>query len=55
MVVIGAGKLMPPGTIRLRPGKIKIVVGAEIPVGAEEDTRALKEKAFAKLEEMLKV
>ena len=54
MVVIGAGKLMPPGTIRLRPGKIKIVVGPEIPVSAEEDTRALKEKAFAKLEEMLK-
>lgn len=54
MVVKGAGKLMPPGTIRLRPGKIKIIVGPEIPVGADEDTKTLKEKAFSKLEAMLK-
>lgn len=54
MVVIGAGKLMPPGTIRLRPGKIKIVVGPEIPVSADEDTRVLKEKTFTILEGMLK-
>src|SRR5688500_4682838 len=31
MVVVGAGRLMPPGTINLRPGKIKIYVGTEIP------------------------
>ncbi|HMR58148.1 MAG TPA: lysophospholipid acyltransferase family protein, partial [Cyclobacteriaceae bacterium] len=54
MVVQGAGKLMPPGTIRLRPGKIKIIVSPEIPVGADEDTKTLKEKTFAKLEAMLK-
>ncbi|MBN8577263.1 MAG: 1-acyl-sn-glycerol-3-phosphate acyltransferase [Cytophagales bacterium] len=53
MVVIGAGKLMPPGTIKLRPGKIQIKVGPEIPVTAEEDTRALKEKVYNKLEAML--
>src|SRR5690349_21581852 len=28
--VVGAGKLMPPGTINLRPGKIRIYVGKEI-------------------------
>ncbi|MBX2901469.1 MAG: 1-acyl-sn-glycerol-3-phosphate acyltransferase [Cyclobacteriaceae bacterium] len=53
MVVIGAGKLMPPGTIKLRPGKIQIKVGPEIPVTAEEDTRVLKEKVYNKLEAML--
>ncbi|MCW5909926.1 MAG: hypothetical protein KIT62_02570 [Cyclobacteriaceae bacterium] len=54
IAVVGAGKLMRPGTIQMRPGKIKIVVGPEISVGAEEDTRALKEKTFATLETMLK-
>ncbi|KXK23939.1 MAG: 1-acylglycerol-3-phosphate O-acyltransferase [Bacteroidetes bacterium OLB12] len=46
MVVLGAAKLMPPGTIRMRPGRIKIIVGPEIAVGADEDTRQLKEKNF---------
>ena len=31
MVVVGAGPLMPPGTIRLRPGRVKIIVAPEIP------------------------
>jgi 1-acyl-sn-glycerol-3-phosphate acyltransferase len=43
MVVMGAGKLMPPGTIRLRPGRIKIIVGREIPVRSEETTASLKQ------------
>jgi 1-acyl-sn-glycerol-3-phosphate acyltransferase len=30
MVVLGAGRLMPPGTIDLRPGTIRIYVGNEI-------------------------
>jgi 1-acyl-sn-glycerol-3-phosphate acyltransferase len=30
MVVVGAGKLMPPGTINLKPGLIKIFVAPEI-------------------------
>lgn len=46
MVVIGAGKLMPPGTIRLRPGRIKIVVGKDISLVAEESTAALKQRTF---------
>jgi len=46
MVVIGAGKLMPPGTIRLRPGRIKIIVGKEIPVMPDESTASLKQKTF---------
>ena len=52
IVVIGAGKLMPPGTIRLRPGKIKILVGPEIPTanltngvaGIKKDTFAIMQK-----------
>lgn len=54
MVVLGAAKLMPPGTIRMRPGRIKIIVGPEIAVGADEDTRQLKEKTFKILERMMK-
>lgn len=46
LLVIGAGKLMPPGTIRLRPGRIKIIVGKEIPVAADENISELKQKAF---------
>lgn len=46
MVVLGAGKLMPPGTIRLRPGRIKIVVGKEISLVEEESTAELKQRTF---------
>jgi 1-acyl-sn-glycerol-3-phosphate acyltransferase len=31
IVVIGAGRLMPPGTINLKPGLIRIYAGKEIP------------------------
>lgn len=52
MVVIGAGKLMPPGTINLKPGRIKIVVGKEIPIegmsGAE-----LKQKTLEIMTQMI--
>jgi len=46
MVVLGAGKLMPPGTIDLKPGRIKIVVGKEITLTGttEETTAQLKQK-----------
>jgi 1-acyl-sn-glycerol-3-phosphate acyltransferase len=44
MVVLGAGKLMPPGTIRLRPGRIKIVVGNEIQLAPGESTADLKQR-----------
>lgn len=53
MIVIGAGKLMPPGTIRLRPGRIKIVVGKEIPVG-EMSGAELKQKTFDIMTDMYK-
>lgn len=55
LVVKGAGKLMPPGTIRLRPGIIRIYVGDEIPTAGlvAEDIPALKERTRAKMLAML--
>jgi 1-acyl-sn-glycerol-3-phosphate acyltransferase len=46
IVVVGAGPLMPPGTINLRPGTIKVVAAPEIStVGlGTADMPALKEK-----------
>jgi 1-acyl-sn-glycerol-3-phosphate acyltransferase len=46
MVVINAGKLMPPGKFFIKAGKIKIVMGKEIPTEGLElkDVPELKEK-----------
>lgn len=48
MVVLGAGKLMPPGTIDLKPGRIKIVVGEEIKLTSlpDETTASLKQRTY---------
>jgi 1-acyl-sn-glycerol-3-phosphate acyltransferase len=54
IVVLGAGKLMPPGTIQLKPGRIKIIVGKEIPVLETENTTALKQRAFDTMTAMMK-
>jgi 1-acyl-sn-glycerol-3-phosphate acyltransferase len=56
MVVIGAGKLMPPGTINLRPGLIRIYVGEEIStLGLKPaDVAQLKERTFLIMENMIK-
>lgn len=55
LVVIGAGKLMPPGTIQLRPGKIKIVVGEEMEVSglSLSDVTALKQKTFETMQSIV--
>jgi len=53
MVVIGAGKLMPPGTINLRPGTIKIIVGPEIPVTGITETIDLKNHTFDVMKKMM--
>jgi 1-acyl-sn-glycerol-3-phosphate acyltransferase len=56
MVIIGAGKLMPPGTLQLKPGKIKIIVGKEIDVTGltSDDVADLKKKVFDEMLTMLK-
>lgn len=55
MAVIGAGPLMRPGTIDMKPGTIKVVIGEEIPVEGltTNDIINLKEKTFNIMKEMI--
>jgi 1-acyl-sn-glycerol-3-phosphate acyltransferase len=55
MVIIGAGKLMPPSTIRLKPGKIRIYVGAEISTEnlTQKDVPQLKQEAYDAMKELI--
>ena len=55
MVIVGAGPLMPPGTIEMRPGLIKIFVGPEIPVTnlSTENTQLLKQKTHDVMKAMM--
>lgn len=56
IVVLGAGRLMPPGTINLKPGLIRIYVGEEIPTQnmTAQQVKQLKQKAFDTMAEMIK-
>lgn len=55
LVVVGAGKLMPPGTIQLKPGLIRIYVGDEISTEGltTSDVAALKERTSQVMKGML--
>jgi 1-acyl-sn-glycerol-3-phosphate acyltransferase len=55
MVVINAGKLMPPGKLSIRPGKIKVIALPEISVEGltTEDAAALKQKTFEQMMQAL--
>jgi 1-acyl-sn-glycerol-3-phosphate acyltransferase len=55
LVVVGAGKLMPPGTINLRPGRINIYVGDEIKTDGltTADLPALKQQTFEAMKNLL--
>jgi 1-acyl-sn-glycerol-3-phosphate acyltransferase len=55
LVVVGAGRLMPPGTINLRPGLIRIYVCDEIETKGMvvSDVQALKEKTFSEMKAMI--
>jgi len=55
MVVVGAGPLMPPGTIRMHPGHVKILVAPEIStVGlGVSDMGRLKQQAYDVMQEMI--
>lgn len=55
MVVLGANKLMPPGKIPQRPGKIRIVIGDEIPTRGMtlSGVSDLKEKTKSAMEELI--
>ncbi len=55
MVVIGAGKLMPPGTINLRPGKIIILIDREIQTTGltADDVQTLKQQTFDRMKALI--
>jgi len=55
MVVVGAGPLMPPGTIRMKPGRVKVIVGNEIPTEGltADDQASLKQKTFDAMTNMI--
>lgn len=55
MVVVGAGRLMPPGTINLRPGTIKIFVDKEITTNGltSKDIPELKQQTFERMKQMM--
>jgi len=55
IVLIGAGRLMPPGTINLRPGRVRIYVGNQIETAGltTESTRTLKQQTFDVMKEMI--
>lgn len=53
LVVLGAGKLMPPGTVKLRPGTIQVIVGKEIPVADYSDTKTLREQTNSIMRDMI--
>jgi 1-acyl-sn-glycerol-3-phosphate acyltransferase len=55
MVIIGAGKLMPPGTIRLRPGRIHIFVGDEIATAGltAKNVPELKQQTFDAMKKLI--
>lgn len=53
MAVVGAKRLMPPGTLQLKPGLIRILVGHEIRITPTSDIEQLKEQARQQIEQML--
>jgi 1-acyl-sn-glycerol-3-phosphate acyltransferase len=55
LAVIGAGALMPPGTLRIKAGVIKIVVGDAIPVlDGVDQVQRLKDHTFEVLQQLIK-
>lgn len=57
VVVLGAGRLMPPGTIDLKPGLIRIYAGKEIATEGmtPSQVKELKQRTFEVMTEMIVV
>jgi 1-acyl-sn-glycerol-3-phosphate acyltransferase len=55
IAVVGAGKLMPPGKISIKPGKVKVVVGDEVPTDGLtlSDVKGLRDKVFGQMSAMI--
>src|SRR5690606_6482814 len=56
IVVLGAGPLMPPGTIEVKPGTITIVIGKRMSTDGltVDDVQGLKEKTVGVMLEMIR-
>src|SRR5688500_5059260 len=56
IVVLAAGRLLPPGTIKLKRGLIRIFVGKEVPtVGmSAADVRELKQRTVAVMSQLIR-
>ncbi len=46
VVVVNAGNLMPPSSVRLKPGKIKVIFGKPIEVYENSDVAELKQTTY---------
>lgn len=55
IVVLNAGKLMPPNKIHIEPGTIKLIVGKEIKTNELnlKETSNLKQLVFEKMDRMI--
>jgi 1-acyl-sn-glycerol-3-phosphate acyltransferase len=55
VVVVGAGKLMPPGKLSMAPGKIKIIAGEPIPVSglSAKDYDTVKQRTYETMKAMI--
>jgi len=55
MVIVGAGDLMPPSSLKIKPGKIKVVFGK--PISAEgltlKNIKDLKQQVYHEMEQLL--
>lgn len=56
LVVVGAGPLLPPGTLTIKPGTIKVIAGEPIHVEGltTDDVQSLKQKTFDRMLEIYK-
>ncbi len=54
IVVINAGNLMPPSSVRLKPGKIKVIFGQAIKADVSSNVTDLREKTYDQMMEIIK-
>jgi 1-acyl-sn-glycerol-3-phosphate acyltransferase len=55
IVVLGAGEIMPPGKVFIKPGKIVVAIGEEIATAGLtlSDVKELREKVFGVMTQMI--
>src|SRR6185503_17303699 len=54
IMVMGAGPLMPPGKFEIYPGRIKVLIGEEIPTGqySAKNMSLLKAEVFDRMKSL---